>query len=156
VTGSEARGEDATVAQRYCTNCGVELREGQRFCGECGTPVEGQAANDASPDPSRVRVSPTEVPPWGAPPTYVPPPHLQAEAIPQQPQAPEQATPIPQPRQRSPWGWRYAKGPIYLFLGTVIVTSVLDAAVTQGGMVSEVGFAIGAFSACFSPTYRSG
>src|SRR4051794_14467750 len=110
---------------RYCRNCGQELQTEDRFCGSCGRPVH-QAATVPTPE--------ANVP--------VPPPPLQVAAVPQQPQAMEQAAPNPQPQQRSPWGWRYAKGPVYLFLGTVIVTSLLDAAVTQGGVASKVGFAI--------------
>jgi hypothetical protein len=32
------------VAQRYCTNCGHELREEDRFCPSCGRPVHETAA----------------------------------------------------------------------------------------------------------------
>jgi hypothetical protein len=31
------------VADRYCTNCGNELREGFRYCGSCGSPVHATA-----------------------------------------------------------------------------------------------------------------
>ena len=31
------------MAQRYCTNCGAELREEDRFCGDCGRPVHETA-----------------------------------------------------------------------------------------------------------------
>jgi hypothetical protein len=33
----------AIVAQRYCTNCGAELREDDRFCPNCGRPVHETA-----------------------------------------------------------------------------------------------------------------
>ena len=32
------------MAQRYCTNCGAELREEDRFCPSCGRPVHETAA----------------------------------------------------------------------------------------------------------------
>jgi uncharacterized Zn finger protein (UPF0148 family) len=32
------------MAQRYCTNCGAELREDDRFCPNCGRPVHETAA----------------------------------------------------------------------------------------------------------------
>jgi hypothetical protein len=32
------------MAQRYCTNCGAELREDDRFCPNCGSPVHETAA----------------------------------------------------------------------------------------------------------------
>ena len=31
------------MAQRYCTNCGAELREDASFCGKCGRPVHETA-----------------------------------------------------------------------------------------------------------------
>jgi hypothetical protein len=31
------------VKQRYCGNCGSELREGDRYCGKCGSPVHATA-----------------------------------------------------------------------------------------------------------------
>jgi uncharacterized membrane protein YvbJ len=32
------------MAQRYCTNCGAELREVDRYCPNCGRPVHETAA----------------------------------------------------------------------------------------------------------------
>jgi predicted amidophosphoribosyltransferase len=32
------------MAQRYCTNCGAELREDDRYCPNCGRPVHETAA----------------------------------------------------------------------------------------------------------------
>jgi hypothetical protein len=44
----ESWGEEA-VAQRYCTNCGAELREDDSFCGRCGSPVH-ETATVATPE----------------------------------------------------------------------------------------------------------
>jgi uncharacterized membrane protein YvbJ len=38
------------VADRYCGNCGQELRPGARFCPNCGQPTA--AAQAPTPDPS--------------------------------------------------------------------------------------------------------
>jgi hypothetical protein len=39
-----SRGGCKIVAQRYCTNCGAELREEDRFCPSCGRRVHETAA----------------------------------------------------------------------------------------------------------------
>jgi hypothetical protein len=117
------------MAQRYCTNCGNELDPEDRFCQNCGKPVH-QAARVPTPE--------ADVP--------VPPPPQQAETSPQSPQATEQmAAPTPVPQERLQWRWKWARGPIIFFLGSVIVTSLLDAAATQAaeGMVYVVAYAIG-------------
>ena len=51
------------MAQRYCTNCGAELREDDSFCGKCGRPVHETA---------KVSTSEADVP--------VPPPPAHDEA----------------------------------------------------------------------------
>jgi hypothetical protein len=51
------------VAQRYCTNCGAELREDASLCGKCGRPVHETA---------RVSIPEADVP--------VPPPPTHDEA----------------------------------------------------------------------------
>ena len=113
---------------RYCRNCGQELQPEDQFCGNCGRPVHVTA---------HVPTPEADVP--------VPPPPQQAEASPQSPQATEQmAAPTPEPQERPQWRWKWARGPIILFLGSVVVTSVLDAATQPAGNVAYLaGFAVG-------------
>jgi hypothetical protein len=116
---------------RYCRSCGQELRSEDQFCAGCGRPVHATA---------RVPTPEADVP--------VPRPLQQAEAGPQPPQATEQtAAPSPQLQQRPLWRWSQSKRPIFLFLGSVIIASLViaasDPASAQGGLVESVAFVIG-------------
>jgi hypothetical protein len=65
-----------TQTQRFCTQCGAELRAGNRFCGSCGHPVDQVAASTDQPAPP-------------------PSPQLRAAAQPAQPVAPQPVQPAP-------------------------------------------------------------
>src|SRR5215218_4040802 len=48
--------EGSEQQQRYCTNCGAEIREGTSFCISCGTPLTAGAQEPPphpEPPPSR-------------------------------------------------------------------------------------------------------
>jgi hypothetical protein len=126
---------------RYCTNCGQELMPEDQFCAGCGRPVHTTA---------RVPTPEADV--------SVPPPPQQAEASPQPPQATERtAAPSPQPQQRPPWRWSQYKGPIFLFLSSVIVSSLLvaiaDPSTAGERVVYVLAFAFGS-SLNFLLTFR--
>ncbi len=118
---------------RYCRNCGQELKPEDQFCAGCGRPVHATA---------RVPTPEADV--------SVPPPPQQAEASPQPPQATERtAAPSPQLQQRPPWRWSQYKRPILLFLGSVIVSSLLIAVAsptTAGGSLVETGIYVIAYA----------
>jgi hypothetical protein len=129
---------------RYCRDCGEELMPEDRFCAGCGRPVHTTA---------RVPTPEANV--------SVPPPPQQAEASPQPPQATEQtAGPSPQPQERPPGRWSRSKRPILLFLGSVIVSSLLVAVAapsTAGEtVVYVIAYAVGSslnFQLTFIPIW---
>jgi hypothetical protein len=117
--------------ERYCRRCGQELRPEDQFCANCGRPVHATA---------QVPTPEADVP--------VPPLPQQVEAIAQPSRTTEQAAaPSPQPQQRPPWRWSQYKGPIFFFLGSVIVSSLLmavaGASTSEGNPVKNVSFFIG-------------
>ena len=63
------------MAQRYCTNCGAELREDDSFCGKCGRPLH-EVVTVSTPE-ADVLVSP---PPQQAEDRSVPPQAPQASS----------------------------------------------------------------------------
>jgi uncharacterized Zn finger protein (UPF0148 family) len=98
------------MAQRYCTNCGAELREDDRFCPNCGRPVHETAA---------VSTPEADVP--------VPPPPQQEEAG---AQPLEQAEAQP----REPWTTgRLALGCLGVFFVVFVVGAGLAALGGNGG-----------------------
>src|SRR5215213_7535412 len=98
------------MAQRYCTNCGAELREDNRFCPNCGRPVHETAA---------VSTPEADVP--------VPPPPQQEEAG---AQPLEQAEAQP----REPWTTRQlALGCLGVFFVVFVVGAGLAALGGNGG-----------------------
>src|SRR5215218_7666727 len=98
------------MAQRYCTNCGAELREDDRFCPNCGRPVHETAA---------VSTPEADVP-------VPPPPQQEAETQPL-----EQAEAQP----REPWTTRqYALGCLGAFFVVFVVGAFVAAlAGNEGG-----------------------
>jgi hypothetical protein len=44
-------GEGSEQQQRYCTNCGAEIRPGTSFCVSCGTPLTAGAQEPPPPHP---------------------------------------------------------------------------------------------------------
>jgi len=53
--------EDASLAERFCTNCGSAVGEGQQFCGNCGSPVQA-SAQEAAPSNNRQPTLPAPAP----------------------------------------------------------------------------------------------
>jgi hypothetical protein len=110
-----------------------------QFCAGCGRPLHTTA---------RVTTPEADV--------SVPPPPQQAEASPQPPQATERtAAPSPQLQQRPTCRWSQSKWPIFLFLGSVIVSSLLVAVAapsnTGGSLLETVVYVIAyAFGNCIS------
>jgi hypothetical protein len=97
------------MAQRYCTNCGAELREDDRFCPNCGKPVHETAA---------VSTPEADVP-------VPPPPQQEAGAQPL-----EQAEAQP----RGPWTTgRLALGCLGVFFFVFVVGASLAAIAGNGG-----------------------
>src|SRR5215204_384299 len=97
------------MAQRYCTNCGAELREDDRFCPNCGRPVHETAA---------VSTPEADVP-------VPPPPQQEAETQPL-----EQAEAQP----REPWTTRqYALGCLGAFFVVFVVGAFVAALAGNGG-----------------------
>src|SRR5215210_7387269 len=108
------------MAQRYCTNCGAELREDDSFCGKCGRPLH-EVATVSTPEAD----------------VLDPPPPQQAEdrSVPRQ--AP-QARPGAGRVQSAPWG------PVWGILAVFLVQWV---GVTIQGIpatsTKDLGFRIG-------------
>ncbi len=113
---------------RYCRNCGQELRPEDQFCTGCGRSLHATA---------HVPTPEADVP--------VPPSPQQAESgPPSPPRATEQAaSPPPQPPQLHPGKLGQFRWPLFLFLGSVIVASVLDAAADPASAGESVGFVMG-------------
>src|SRR5829696_5157009 len=55
---------DGSEQQRYCTNCGAEIRPGTSFCISCGTPLTAgtQEPGTSHPGPSHSEPPPSEEP----------------------------------------------------------------------------------------------
>jgi hypothetical protein len=101
------------MAQRYCTNCGAELREDDRFCPNCGRPVHETAA---------VSTPEADVP--------VPPPPQQEAGT--QPLAQAEAQP------RGPWTTgRLVLGCLGVFFVVFVVGASLAAIAGNGGNQGE-------------------
>ena len=97
---------------RFCRNCGQELKPEDQFCAGCGRPVHTTAY---VPTPE------ANVP-------VPPPPQQSGGGLQMPPRATEQAAaPLPQPQQNDQGIWGRFKWQILLFLGSVTVASVLDA-----------------------------
>src|SRR5215217_8611616 len=102
------------MAQRYCTNCGAELREDDSFCGKCGRPVH-ETAQVPTPE--------ADVP--------VPPP-------PQQEEAGEQPLEQADAQPREPWTTRqYALGCLGVFFVVFVVGAFVAALAGNGGGGNE-------------------
>ena len=101
------------MAQRYCMNCGAELREDDRFCPNCGRPVHETAA---------VSTPEADVP--------VPPPPQQEAGT--QPLAQAEAQP------RGPWTTgRLVLGCLGVFFVVFVVGASLAAIAGNGGNQGE-------------------
>ena len=114
---------------RYCTNCGQELLQEDRFCAGCGRAVHATA---------HVPTLEADVP--------VPPLPSQAEDVTRPPQAAEQATAPPSQTQWRPLRiWTQFKWQIFLFVGSVIVASLLsaDADPNAANAAENAGFIVG-------------
>ncbi len=53
------------MADRYCSNCGQELRDGGDFCPSCGKPSHTPALGPATSRPA-IQNLPRQFGPWGA------------------------------------------------------------------------------------------
>ena len=96
------------MAQRYCTNCGAELREDDSFCGKCGRPVHETA---------RVSTLEADVP--------VPPPPVQDERT--------AAMGSPQDQDTEPPEWWQSPTGKVLGVSVAIVTVLVILANLNGG-----------------------
>jgi ribosomal protein L40E len=106
------------LAQRYCTNCGAELREDASFCGKCGSPTY-KTARVSTPE-ADVPVSP-------------PPTHDEATAT--------VGIPQDQSEERTEW-WQT---PIGKVLGVIVAIVTLLAILAYGSgtavvLVLAIGF----------------
>ena len=116
------------MAQRYCTNCGAELREDASFCGKCGRPVHETA---------RVSTLEADVP--------VPPPPRQDEVT--------AAAGIPQDQSEKPTEWwqtPFGKGigVIVAIVAVLVILASLPGDVVLallGAVIGVVGLAITAY-----------
>jgi zinc-ribbon domain len=118
-------GKGEVVADRYCTNCGHELRENERFCPNCGRPVH-QTAHVPTPE--------ADVP-------VPPPPHQQAEgSAPRPPQAEAPTQEGQRPTAGQPSGGRRRLLIGLGALGAVIVVGLVAALLysTQGENVNTI------------------
>jgi hypothetical protein len=105
------------MAQRYCTNCGAELREDASFCGKCGRPVHETA---------RVSTPEADVP--------VPPPPVQDEVT--------AAAGIPhdQDMETTEW-WQSPTGKVLGAIVAIITVIVIMANLNGGSAIMLLAIA---------------
>lgn len=114
------------MANRYCGNCGQELKLEDQFCTGCGSSVHAK---------TRVSTPEADVP--------VPPLPRQNTGSPQPPGS-RQPT-LPQPQQQPVGLWKRFKRPILWFLGSVVVAGLLGASLAPRILYFGSGFTIYAF-----------
>ena len=114
------------MANRYCGNCGQELKPEDQFCTGCGSSVHAT---------TRVSTPEADVP--------VPPLPRQDIGSPQ-PSGSGQPAP-PQSQQRPVGLWQQFKRPLLWFLGSVVVAGLLGASMAPRILYFASGFTIYAF-----------
>ena len=113
------------MAQRYCTNCGAELREDDSFCGNCGRPLH-EVATISTPEAD----------------VLVPPPPQQAEDRSVPPQAP-QARPGAGRVQSATRGPMWTMLAVFLVLGIVEIVQEIVQGFPAVLEANDIGFRIG-------------
>jgi hypothetical protein len=113
------------MAQRYCTNCGAELREDDSYCSKCGGPLH-KVATVSTPEAD----------------VLVPPPPQQAEDRSVPPQDPQASSGDEQVRSAT-------RGPMWTMLAVFLVLGIVEIVqeIVQGFPAvleaKDIGFQIG-------------